>query len=273
MFSPLFAIAASIAPGAPTLQEPRPVSGSLTGIFATDDYPPDALDLNEEGSVGVLVRVDTKGAVSDCTVTSSSGSPALDAQTCRIVWLRAKFIPAQDATGKPVASTYQQRINWAIGDDEEGETSDPYMVRWIVSGWQNGYPSCRTELGGAAETGTAGATQCPPYIAGVPASLSATDKADPDIVIEQRFSVGASPNVALAPADRFIGRELARIDIDAAGRVASCKLIETTGIVPRQIPRTCLITAKHYARKKDAQGRPVAFTAYYMISLYGHFSK
>ena len=119
----------------------------------------------------MLVRVDPKGAVSDCMVTSSSGFPALDAQTCRVVWLRAVFTPARDASGVPVTSTYQQSIHWAIGDDDEGETSDPYMVRWIVSGWQNDYPSCRTELGGAAESDRAGATRCPPYVAGIPASL------------------------------------------------------------------------------------------------------
>jgi TonB family protein len=269
VLSALLALTVSISPGPSALGNPSPVGGSLTGIFTADDYPPDALDLNQEGSVGVLVRVDPKGAVSDCMVTSSSGFPALDAQTCRVVWLRAIFTPARDASGVPVTSTYQQSIHWAIGDDDEGETSDPYMVRWIVSGWQNDYPSCRTELGGAAESDRAGATRCPPYVAGIPASLPGRAKTASDIVIEQRFSVGASPTVTLAPADTFIGRELARLDIDVAGKVSSCKVVETTGTIPPQLSRACLITAKQYARKKDAKGTPAPFTAYFMINLFG----
>ena len=265
MLSALLALAASTEPG--PVEQSSPVGGSLTGIFKVDDYPADALDLNQQGSVGVLVRVDPKGAVSDCIVTSSSGSPALDAQTCRVVWLRAKFTPARDTAGRPIASTYQQRIHWGIGDDE-GQTSDPYTVRWIVSEWQNGFPSCRDELGDAAATGEAGSSQCPAYIAGVPASLPDSTKPYPQIIVEQRFSVGEAPKVTFAPTDRFVGRELARLDIDASGKLTSCKVIETMGVVPPQLPRSCLISAKRYAPRKDARGSPSPFTAYYLIELY-----
>ena len=267
---PLLAVAVSAdaEPAKPQLS--TPVGGSLTGIFQADDYPADALDLNQQGSVGVLARVDPRGAVSDCTITSSSGSPALDAQTCRIVWLRAKFTPARDPSGKPVASTYEQHIVWSIGEDDEGSGSDPYMVRWVVSEWQNGYPYCRNELSGAAENEAAGPSQCPAYVAGIPASLPESAKTSPTLVLEQRFSVAAPPTVSLAPTDRFIGREVARLDIDGAGRVSSCRVVEAAGIIPPQVSRACLISTKRYERKKDAQGRPVPFTAYYAISLYGH---
>ena len=61
VLSALLALTVSISPGPSALGNPSPVGGSLTGIFTADDYPPDALDLNQEGSVGVLVRVDPKG--------------------------------------------------------------------------------------------------------------------------------------------------------------------------------------------------------------------
>ena len=268
---PLLAVAASASTEAGNPQQSSaPIGGSLTGVFEADDYPADALDLNQQGSVGVLVRVDPRGAVSDCTITSSSGFPALDAQTCRIVWLRARFTPARDPSGKPVASTYEQRIVWGIGEDEEGAGSDPFMVRWVVSEWQNGYPYCRNELSGAAENEAAGPSQCPAYVAGIPASLPESAKTSPTLVIEQRFSVAAPSTASIAPTDRFIGREVARLNINGAGKVTSCTVLEAAGIIPPQVSRACLITAKRYERKKDARGKPVPFTAYYTISLYGH---
>jgi TonB family protein len=266
----LFALAIVVSSGSANVDKPVPVSGSLSGIVTADDYPADALDLNQQGSVGVLVRVDAKGAVSDCVVTVSSGSPALDAQTCRLVWLRARFTPARDGTGAPVASTYQQRINWRIGDDDEGASSEPWMVRWIVNGWENGFPSCRSELGGASEGDNAGPAQCPPYVAGVPASLPVALSPYSDLIIEQRFSIGAIPTIALAPTDQFLGRELARLDIDSTGKVTSCKVLETAGLIPPQVSRACLITAKHYMQKKDASGSPAPFAAYFMIGVYAH---
>lgn len=269
MLSALLALAAGAGAVPSSVGKSSPLGGSLTGIFQVDDYPADALDLNQQGSVGVLVRVDPKGGVSDCMITSSSGSPALDAQTCRIVWLRAKFTPARDATGRPTASTYQQSIVWRIAEEDEGESSEPYMVRWIVSDWDNAVPSCRTEVGGAAEGDHAGPAMCPAYVAGIPASLGDLVRGYAQLSVEQRFSIGSLPSTTPASGDRLIGRELARLDVDAAGRVTSCRLLEVTGIVPDQLSRACVVTAKHFAPKKDARGAPAPFTAFYLTQLSG----
>ena len=268
------ALATSASPVSAASDEPKPVIGSLSGIVTADDYPADALDLNQQGTVGVLVRVDATGAVSDCVITTSSGSPALDAQTCRLVWLRAKFVPAKDASGKPVASTYRQRINWRIGGGaDDGAANEPWMLRWIASGWDNGVPSCRSELGGLSESESAALGQCPAYVAGVAASLSGSVAGYRELVVEQRFSVGTPPVLAMAPSDRFTAREVAQLDIDAAGRVSSCKVLETSGLVPPQIPRACLISAKQYTPKKDSRGSPVPFTAFFATEVYAHNAK
>lgn len=269
----MFPVLLALAAEASAATHASPVGGSLTSIFSADDYPADALDLNQQGSVGVLVRVDPKGAVSDCIVTASSGSPGLDAQTCRIVWLRAKFTPARDPSGKAIPSLYQQSIVWRIaaGDSEDDSgSSDPFMVRWIVSGWDNDLPSCRSELGGTAEGEYAGPAPCPAYIAGIPGSLGDVVNPYDQIAVQQNYSVGQAPAVALAPAERLIGRELARLDIDEAGRVLSCKVVDVAGNMPPQLSRACLIGMKHYLPKKNASGSPVPFTAYYLTELYGH---
>jgi TonB family protein len=268
LLSSMLALAVVASPGPANADRSAAVGGTLSGIVTADDYPADALDLNQEGSVGVLVRIDTKGAVSDCVVTSSSGSPALDAQTCRLVWLRAKFTPARGRTGTPVASSYEQRIAWQIGNDDDGATSEPWMVRWVVNGWNYALPSCRSGIGEALESATP--AECPSYIAGIAASLPDSLKVHSDLVIEQRFTVGDAPNIMIASSDRLIGKELARLEIDAHGKVSSCKVIETVGLMPPQLSRSCLITAKQYTPRKDGSGSPVAFAAYFIIGVYAH---
>lgn len=57
------------------------------------------------------------GRVVSCTVTSSSGHADLDAATCSLVSLRARFNPALDANGNPTTGTYSNRIRWVIPDD------------------------------------------------------------------------------------------------------------------------------------------------------------
>ena len=198
-------------------------------------------------------------------MTASSGSPALDAQTCRLVWLRAKFTLARDQTGAPVEFTYQQRINWRIGDDDDGATSEPWTVRWVVSGWDYALPSCRSGIGGALETRNLTMST---VHRGNRRLMTRQSKVHSDLVIEQRFSLGPMPTFRLAPGEQLVGREFARLDIDAAGKIVSCKVLEMVGRVPPQLSRTRVISAKQYAPRKDASGSPEPFTAYFMTGVY-----
>lgn len=60
------------------------------------------------------LAIDPTGRVADCTVTSSSGSTALDVQSCRIARNRVLFEPARDATGRPVAGDYVLPVRWQL---------------------------------------------------------------------------------------------------------------------------------------------------------------
>src|SRR5439155_13219397 len=82
------------------------------GLFAGDDYPPEALRKGWQGDVTFDVIVGTNGRVSACRIVQSSGHQILDDATCKIVTERARFSPAQDAAGKPIESHYQRHINW-----------------------------------------------------------------------------------------------------------------------------------------------------------------
>ena len=66
---------------------------------------------------GFRLTVGTDGRVSECSVTSSSGSSTLDAATCKLITRRARFTPAKDADGNPVTDTYSNRIRWQIPED------------------------------------------------------------------------------------------------------------------------------------------------------------
>jgi TonB family protein len=97
------------------------------GYWATtDDYPISALRNAESGTTGFRLTIAKDGRVSQCQITSSSGSAALDEATCRLVTLRAKFTPALNAKGKPVEDAYSNRIHWVIPKDTALPDFEPF---------------------------------------------------------------------------------------------------------------------------------------------------
>jgi protein TonB len=103
------------APPPPRQSQARSLTGSLQGLFSADDYPPSALDNNEQGSVTVTLTIGPSGRVTGCSA-SGSASSTLKNTTCRIVSARARFSPAQDAEGNPMTSSYSQTIVWRIAE-------------------------------------------------------------------------------------------------------------------------------------------------------------
>ena len=90
--------------------------GDLTGVFKADDFPSAAIAKDMQGTVRLAMLIDENGKVADCTVVGTSGSAALDGQSCYIVSSRARFKPAIGLDGKPARSTYSQRVTWRIGN-------------------------------------------------------------------------------------------------------------------------------------------------------------
>ena len=88
--------------------------GNLTALFEADDYPVEAMRREEQGTVGVDLQIDRHGRVSRCTVSTSTGSDALDRKTCEILQTRARFTPATGLDGRPVSDVYSQRITWRL---------------------------------------------------------------------------------------------------------------------------------------------------------------
>lgn len=89
---------------------------SKSSWVAADDYPDAALRGEQEGQVTVKLAIDRSGEVADCDVIRSSGSQTLDGTTCRIIQRRARYRPATDTVGRPVASFDQHTVRWSLPD-------------------------------------------------------------------------------------------------------------------------------------------------------------
>lgn len=90
----------------------KPPQGSLRGLFRPDDYPMDLLEGGIGGDVGIRLRVEPDGSISECAVIESSGTPALDKHTCTLAKRRAQFAPAIGHDGKPCWSFTFGRVSW-----------------------------------------------------------------------------------------------------------------------------------------------------------------
>ncbi|MGQ0558274.1 MAG: energy transducer TonB [Sphingosinicella sp.] len=101
------------------IPEPPPLRArarraNLASYVGDGDYPFTAIRNNEQGVVYFALEVSAEGRVSRCHITRSSGSQALDNQTCHIMMRHARFDPARDEAGNPVPDIVQSRITWRL---------------------------------------------------------------------------------------------------------------------------------------------------------------
>lgn len=87
---------------------------SLASWVSDTEYPAAALRAGQEGATTVRIAIGKDGSVSECDVVRSSGSSALDEETCRIFKRRGRFRPALTTAGAAVDSLEQQTIRWKL---------------------------------------------------------------------------------------------------------------------------------------------------------------
>jgi protein TonB len=66
----------------------------------------------QSGNVGVTIKVNTDGSVSNCRVARSSGNPAADSLMCQLTLRYIRFQSARDPDGRPVAQDVTFYPNW-----------------------------------------------------------------------------------------------------------------------------------------------------------------
>jgi periplasmic protein TonB len=85
----------------------RPVL--ITPSLSRRDYPEAVAGFwprSRDAFVAVAVRVQLDGRGTNCKINKSSGVPAIDQWTCRLVETRLRFRPATDDRGRPVVAWY-----------------------------------------------------------------------------------------------------------------------------------------------------------------------
>ena len=81
-----------------------------------DDYPPEAWEDGLTGITSVELFVRADGSVLSCDVTNTSGYTQLDQAACGALLANARFTPALDRRGRPIASVYTKRVRWQLPD-------------------------------------------------------------------------------------------------------------------------------------------------------------
>jgi len=106
-------------PPAPPVRriEPAKARANLASYVSNDDYPDSAIRNEEQGTTGFRLDVGPDGRVTNCSVTSSSGSSSLDSTTCRLMRSRARFTPATDSSGARTTDSVSGRIRWVLPAD------------------------------------------------------------------------------------------------------------------------------------------------------------
>jgi protein TonB len=97
--------------------EPARAKANLASYVSDEDYPAGAARNEEQGTTRFRLAVGPDGRVTDCSVTGSSGSSALDSTTCKLMRQRARFKPAMDSSGRPTGDTVSSAIRWVLPTD------------------------------------------------------------------------------------------------------------------------------------------------------------
>jgi periplasmic protein TonB len=91
----------------------RPRNDPLRWV-TNDDYRSSWIRQEMTGTARFRLEIAANGAVSSCTITGSTGHPALDEATCGLISRRAKFQPARGSDGEPVAGSYSSAVRWIL---------------------------------------------------------------------------------------------------------------------------------------------------------------
>ena len=109
LLPPLVGLAAGAAVAAPAPGDA--IMQTANGEIVFRDYPSRALAAGEQGKVGFQVKADDQGFPVNCEITSSSGHPQLDNDTCRLLMVHATF---KSVPGTSANIVNRGTVNWTI---------------------------------------------------------------------------------------------------------------------------------------------------------------
>ena len=89
-------------------------AGSPQKWLTSSDYPSSLLRKGAQGIVHFRLSVDKEGNVDGCHIQRSTRPQGFDDAVCHILARRARFEPALDAEGNPIASYYLDTVRFVI---------------------------------------------------------------------------------------------------------------------------------------------------------------
>ena len=118
--APVLVTKAVEAPPPPKASKARGASPKNLGSWSADIKENLSSDAVREGSgvVGMTITIGADGRVQDCTPSRSSGKPGLDRSACAGMKRFARYTPALNDDGNPIASTTTQTIRFDLTDSE-----------------------------------------------------------------------------------------------------------------------------------------------------------
>lgn len=125
------------SPAGPHLFNGRPASNPASWISAQDLA---GQAFSPRGRVGFTLTVSPEGTAQACRVHDSSGDARTDALTCDLMLARARFEPAHDRAGTPVATTYSSAMTWTR-DDRPRTRPQGFEVDAVVESLPEGVPA------------------------------------------------------------------------------------------------------------------------------------
>ena len=94
-------------------RDPEPI-GNVGKWVTFSDYPSDALRKGAQSIVHFRLSVGEDGKVTDCYIQGGTEGESFQDTVCRTIKKRARFKPALDADGRPLASYYISTVRFEI---------------------------------------------------------------------------------------------------------------------------------------------------------------
>lgn len=94
----------------------RTVDEAVWAQKIQENYPVHLLQAEQQGTVAVRLTVSKDGRATFCEVTGFSGPASFNETACLQLLRHARFDPARDASGAPVASFYSTRITYKLNN-------------------------------------------------------------------------------------------------------------------------------------------------------------
>jgi TonB family protein len=207
--------------------------------FPSDSYPAEAKRNSQQGRVSIQLTIDKAGTPSACKVMTSSGAASLDAVTCKLAMANGKFVPARDAAGQPIETTYViPGVRWALMDTRPTKLEGAWRVAAVVEIDRAGrLTSCRDERKGPApeELRLCSAMALMPPAFGLFVRHYSTDAAPVEMVAESTLTFDGG--TALPTLYDSGGRETlmmseVHFDVDTDGKTQNCRVIAQSGPDP-----------------------------------------